>query len=272
MQLLKLQAKRHADSLSDAMSESQNGSKRARSSHSEYSFERSTEETVSHRSAYELTPPQHCPSIKTYRGTVLSYQVEGLRMVFDSPETGPGYYVVLCYEPDGPLDENNGSAVDPWARNNARRHYKKALDCHHGEHFTEDVVTDEMIIQRFGYLGRLLFLSPDPPRTCHKTYTVAVEDMTERNYLTSNRKLEDKRVANEFKKKANEVGKKTTATKKGRTKPDTTHHAGHANFRIIDRQPPAAEQAPFPIMGPPDFRYSQPTCEDDVDQVRSDLL
>ena len=80
------------------------------------------------------------------------YQVDGVHWAFKSAAAGPGFYVLLCQDPDTERDFP-GFKFDPWARNRAKSHYTQNQYCH-DEVFPEHLVSDAVIIQRYGYLGK----------------------------------------------------------------------------------------------------------------------
>ncbi|OIW24548.1 hypothetical protein CONLIGDRAFT_685516 [Coniochaeta ligniaria NRRL 30616] len=138
--------------------------KRQRVSNSDYAFRASEETTL--------------PQPQSFRGTVMLYEIDGLHWAFRSPVTGPGYYVLLCNETD---KDFHSFQADPWVHQRALKHYTKEHDCH-DYYFDRNlgVVTEPMIMQRFGYL---------------------VEDMTEESFRGSNQRIDIDRQAKKQKSK-----------------------------------------------------------------------
>lgn len=80
------------------------------------------------------------------------HDIEGLHWAFRSPVTGPGIYVLLC-DRDRFGQDDFRFVYDPWLHNRARKHYAKACDCHNNHFRDDEIVSEQMIMERFGYLG-----------------------------------------------------------------------------------------------------------------------
>lgn len=158
--------------------------------------------------------PSEEPAIQRFRGTVTMEEIDGYHWAFRSPETGPGFYVLICSERDTDLDIHRFRS-DPWQFNRAITHYSERKVCHK-EFFDRGIgeVSKSMIMQRYGYL---------------------VEGMTEDSFRNSNQHVEDELTAE---KKNGRVSKK--AKRKRYADPPPVH--------TIHRSPPGGP-APAADMG-----------------------